>query len=123
MSRISLSKKQVQGLLAKGKQRRTQIQEEAELEKNIPVRHKPAQRVSDNRVAGGELRGVIEATFLRVYEEMYPQGGLNHTEIQEEAYITVLAMVVGRDDYTPRKGLTIREAEISDNAKFCKKHQ
>ncbi len=116
-------------IAAKGKQRRTELERDAELEHNAEAPKKPAQRSSDSRVAAVEIRGVMEDTFARVYGEMYPSMHVRNKkdelslEIKEEAYILLLTMIVGHDDFQPRHGLTIREAEISDSAMFCKEHR
>lgn len=116
-------------VVAKGKQRRSEREEDAQLEKLAKVRERPAEGVTDSRVRAIEVRSVVEETMARVYAELFPskqthdENGTVDVEIKEEAYIVTLFMFVGNNAYQPRRGLKIREAEISDTAKFCKEHR
>lgn len=116
-------------VVAKGKQRRSEREEDKELEKDARVREKPSQSVTDSRVSAGDVRAVLADTFARVRGELFPSStthdelGNVTLEISEEAYIVMLTMVVGNDVFAPRKGLKMREAEISDTAKYCKEHK
>ena len=91
-------------------------------------RQEPVQEVRHG-IGGDALRGVMQETMCRVYEEMFPghefrDGGDNpDLEIQEETYILGLTMVAGRDDYAPRRGLKIKEAEISGTLAYCRDHR
>lgn len=117
---------------AKGKKRRSEIQHDAELEGKLSKKvaeHKREKREPehDSKVGGGALRGVMSETIARVYEEIWPGisvrvGDDPDLEIQEEAYILSLTMIVGNNEELPRKGLKIREAEISGQFNFCKEH-
>lgn len=115
-------------VVAKGKRRRSEREEQAELEKTVKVPTRAVQGVSDSRVRASDIRGVIEETIARIRAELYPSlqthddNGNVTAEIKEEAYILSLVMIVGHDSFQPRQGLTLREAEISDNAKYCKEH-
>lgn len=115
---------------AKGKKRRTEIEHDHDLENKMTdklVEKKRPKRESeaDSRIGMGQVRGVMEATMCRVYEEFWPgmeteKDGKPDTEIAEEAYILGLTMLVGNNVDTPRKGLKMREAEMSDTSVLCR---
>ena len=90
-----------------------------------------AETVTDSTVGAAELRGVMEETMARVYGEIWPgmrthhERGWDHgvdSEIGEEAYILSLYMMFGDAGEKPRRGVKVREVEISDNAHYCKEH-
>ena len=116
-------------VVAKGKQRRSERQEDKELEGKVVAREKPSQRVTDSNVRGRDVQAVVAETLARVRADLYPSSethdefGNVTLEITEEAYIIMLTMVTGNNEFTPRRGLKIREAEISDTAKFCEEHK
>lgn len=138
--RVMLSENEAKDMLtgsgkpkAKGKKRRSEIQHDAELEGKLSKKvaeHKREKREPehDSKVGGGALRGVMSETIARVYEEIWPGidvragGDEPDDEIKEEAYILGLTMIVGNNVDTPRRGLKIREDEISRNARLCKEH-
>jgi hypothetical protein len=118
---------------AKGKKRRDEIQHDVDLEAKMTEKvgtHKREKRdaETDSKVSAGDLRGVVSESIARVYEEIWPgmrvrQGDETpDLEIQEEAYILVLSMVCGNNVDVPRRGLKIRESEISRHVVFCKDH-
>ena len=115
--------------VAKGKQRRSERQEDAELEKEVVVRQKPSHGVTDSRVKAADVRGVVEETLARIYGDLFPSMTTHDedenvdVEIKEEAYVITLVMFVGHDDFTPRRSIPMKEAEISDNARYCKAHR
>jgi hypothetical protein len=119
--------------VAKGKLRRTEIQHDADLEgkltKKVATVKRPKSELEiPSKVDGGSLRGVVVESMCRVYEELWPgmtthdERGIPDIEISEEGYILVLTMKVGSEDDKPRKGLKIREVEISDQASYCAEH-
>ena len=98
------------------------------LAENVGKRRRQEEIPVDTKIGGGALRGIIQETMARVYGEIWP-GMETHSEkeepdieIQEEAHILVLTMVLGNTEDTPRRGLKMREDEISDNARYCRKH-
>jgi hypothetical protein len=113
---------------AKGKQRRSEREEDADLEKNLKTPKKAVQKPVESRVRAADVRGVIEETLARVYGDLFPsltthdEDGNVDLEIKEEAYIITLVMYVGSDNYTPRQGVRLKEVEISDKARYCKEH-
>lgn len=118
---------------AKGKKRRSEIEHDAELEGKLSKKvaeHKRERREPehDSKVGAGALRGIVSETIARVYEEIWPGidvragGDEPDDEIKEEAYVLGLTMIVGNNVDTPRRGLKIREDEISRNARLCKEH-
>ena len=84
--------------------------------------------VDPKAVGGASLRGVMEETMARVYEEMWPsmttRDGIDNVdiEIREEAYILGLTMICGNDDFKPRKGLKIRDHHQKLPG-YCKEHK
>ena len=93
------------------------------------VKSNPAP-VDPKHVSGGEIRGIIDETLARTYNELFPsmsttdEDGNVDVEIREEAYIITLDMVVGNDIQLPRTGLKLREdKKIADTAVFCKAHR
>jgi hypothetical protein len=134
---VEITKDQAESLksgkpMARGKRRRSERQHDHELEGKLEKRVAEHKRVkqepeTDSKVGAGALRGVASETIARVYEEIWPgmnvhRNGDPNIEMQEEAYILVLTMIVGNGEDTPRKGLKIREAEISGDARFCQEH-
>lgn len=114
---------------AKGKKRSAAREKDRNLETVVHMRHKPAQGVQDSTVGASDIRGVLEETFARILHELFPtmrthdEFGNVDLEIKEQAYVVVLRMLLGTDDYQPRQGLRIREKEISNKAKWCKEHR
>ncbi len=114
--------------VAKGKKRRSERQEDADLEKKVTVRQKPAHGVTDSRVKAADVRGVVEETLARIYGDLFPSMTTHDEdenvdlEIREEAYVITLTMFVGSDDFTPRRNIPMKEAEISERARYCRKH-
>lgn len=118
---------------AKGKKRRTEIAEDAELEKRMTKKqadHKKASNVSvedDRKSVGADgLRGVISETMARIYDEFWPGMQVHDhqervmPEIAEEAYILVLTMKVGNQEDLPRMGLKTRDIDgLGDSAPTC----
>ena len=84
--------------------------------------------VDDRGISGGQIRGMAGETMARVYAEMWPgmqthdEDGNVEVNISEEAYILMLTMKVGNGDYSPRRGLKIREAKMP-TMKFCAAHK
>jgi hypothetical protein len=135
--RQMISQAEAEGLIsgsgkpkAKGKKRRTEIQSDADLEGKLTKKvseHRVERREPehDSKVGGGALRGVMSESIARVYEEIWPgmnvhQHGDPNDEMKEEAYILSLTMILGNVEDTPRMGLKIREAEISEDMRLCK---
>lgn len=80
----------------------------------------------DSKVSAGALRGIMSETIARVYEEMWP--GMNvriadepNDEMKEEAYILSLTMIVGNATDLPRRGLKIRDTEMTMHDSLCKR--
>lgn len=135
--KVMISDKQAQELLAvkpkaKGKKRRTEIQNDAELEGKLEKKvaeHRVARREPeyDSKVSSGAVRAVVGETIARVYEEIWPGMSVRardeepNDEIKEEAYILTLTMVLGNNEDTPRMGLRIREAEFI--IPLCREHE
>lgn len=95
----------------------------------LQVNKKPRQAPESNcEVPAGSLRGVMGETIARVYGELWPsfqthdENGNVDVELAEEAYILGLTMVLGNGEDTPRMGLKIKDAEISENANYCEVH-
>jgi hypothetical protein len=120
-------------LSAKGKKRKAAKKHDAELEGQASAHlatHKRPKTDSTIRteITGGQLRGVVGETFARVYEELWPgmevhgYDGSVDIEIAEEAYILSLTMIGGNMQDSPRQGLKINEADISDTAEWCNEH-
>lgn len=108
--------------VAKGKVKRAEKKHDSDLEgkmaQKVAENAKPHDRSNDpTKVSGASIRGVMQETIGRCYEEFWP--GMNVTghdgnvdvEIQEEAYILMLTMLVGNDKFTPRRGLKIKEID------------
>lgn len=119
---------------AKGKLRQTEIKADEELEGRMTDAQTKTKKpkhddVDPRAVGGGALRGVMQETFARVYEEIWPgmetrdHKGDVDIEIKEEVYILCLTMKVGNDEDKPRRGLKMREVEdLGDTAPLCKEH-
>lgn len=139
MARVKMDSKAVENFkkkapVAKGKKRKQEHEHDHELEGKLSEHQgkskKRAPEFGANAgIPGNELRGVMDETMARVYSEIWPtmvthEGSDDdvHYEIREESYILSLAMIAGRDEYQPRRGLRIREAEIADTIGFCADH-
>lgn len=129
----ALAKFKKGGPVAKGKIKKRAREEDAELVEKAT--EKTSKRVRANtdpvdhkHVSAGAVRGVMDETMARVYQEMWPsmtvydEFGNVDIEIKEESHILMLTMVTGNEDYQPRRGLKIREAEIGDTIGFCAEH-
>ncbi len=120
--------------LAKKKARAAGRAHDDELEgqmtaKVTSVKRERQDYTDSKSISAGALRGIMDETIARVYAEIWPSmtttddyGNVHH-DLREESYILSLTMVCGNFDYSPRKGLKMREAPISDTAKFCKEHR
>lgn len=118
--------------VAKGKLRRAERAHDDELEgkmtDKLVERAKPRDRSTDPTKVGGDvIKAVVSDTLARCYKEIWP--GMNtedefgnvDLEIQEEAYIVQLTMLVGSDHFTPRRGLKIKEVNgLGDSLPTCK---
>lgn len=138
MARVGMSSNAVKkfkkgGPVAKGKKKKREQEDDEALEAKHAERQSKSRRKApeygrDAGISGGALRGVMDETMARVYEEMWPNMTTRdenddvHYEIKEESYILALGMVTGRDEYQPRRGLKIKEAEIGDTIGFCAEH-
>lgn len=138
MKRVQVKKKDVadfksgrKKVTAKGKKRRTEIQHDAELEgqmtEHVATHAKPKREPEiKTDIGGGQIRGVVQETMARVYEEIWPGMETHNNEgridlgISEEAYILMLTMKTGNADDSPRKGLRMKTVEMSDDAPMCK---
>lgn len=136
--RVSIDKAQAEQIMgggkpaARGKKRRAEIEHDHELEGKMTdhlTRHaKPkSEHPNFTTVRGGAIQGVVGETMARVYGELWP-GMKTHdsedavdVEINEEAYILMLTMKVGNDNYKPRKGLALKEIEgMGDELPLCR---
>lgn len=108
------------------KKRKTEIIEPDPIQ-TIKVKRRTGDEIR-NTVSAGFYRPIIEESIARVTAEIWPgmevrdQKNPDVVDIQlkEMAYILGLTMAVGNDDYTPRQGVRMKEASISDTAKLCK---
>lgn len=118
---------------AKGKIRRTEIKADAELEGRMTdaqtkkPKARPGHEPDSKGVSLGSVKGVMNETFARVYEEIWPgmevrdHHGEVALDVKEDAYILALTMLVGNDVDVPRKGLKMREIDgMGDNAPMCR---
>lgn len=118
------AKSQLQGTKkAVKKKRKTEIIEEPE---NFKIKkHARDESEPRTKLSAGLWRPIMEESIARVAEEIFPsmqthQGDKVDIELTEMAYVLSLTMIVGNDKDTPRRGLRIKEVEISDTAKLCK---
>lgn len=121
-------------VVAKKKKRDAEKKSDADLgdamtEKVATKKRTEKVPVDDKHVDAGAVRALVGETLARVYQEIYPNYSTHDEQgnvilgISEEAYIVTLAMVVGTDDYTPRKGLKVRDAALESSARYCKRHK
>jgi hypothetical protein len=131
--KVMISDDEAKGLLsgkpvAKGKRRKAEREHDDALAVKMTGKTKVRQREPENdptRVSGGVIRGIVAETIARCYGEFWPgmvthEDGLPTLEIQEEAYILQLTMMVGNPTYTPRRGLKMKEIEgLGDTLPTC----
>ena len=87
-----------------------------------------AEALTDSRVGAGGVRGVIEGTVARFYDDLHGEGTATYDEegrldpdMAEEAYILTLYFMTGHPDDKPRRPLKFREHEYGDPP-TCKEH-
>lgn len=134
MARVKMTTAEAQALrsrpVAKGKGIRKARQAERELEGKVgPVRVRKSEQPirSENNVSAKSLKGLVGETMARCYAEIFPgmkthdEFGIVDREIEEEAYILSLTIMVGNDNDLPRTGLKMREdGKASSTMKTCR---
>ena len=116
--------------LAKGKQRRTEVEADHDLEARMTDAQTKKARPTELRqdsagVSAAALIELLSETMSRVYGEIWPNMTVRDSddrvdiEIAEEAYIVGLMIEIGSPHVMPRKPIKVRDAEISSDARYC----
>jgi hypothetical protein len=128
--RKGLTKKQAKNFINKpvAKKKADDKIGDAYTEKLSKIKRASTEYVDHKSISGGVLRGITEETMARVYSEMWPsmqthdQDGKVDKQIAEEAYILGLTMQFGNGEYSPRRGLKIRDHKMRE-PKMCAMHR
>lgn len=116
---------------AKGKAEKPRAKKKAQTQEapTAKTAERKADVLTDSRVGAGGVRGVIEGTVARFYDDLHGEGTATYDEegrldpdMAEEAYILTLYFMTGHPDDKPRRmPLKFREHKYGDPP-TCKEH-